>query len=229
MTNAVLEARGVRAGYASVPVVYDLDLFVDAGEVVALIGPNGAGKTTTLMTLAGALPSQGGTVSIGGSSVTSPLHVRARHGLAMVTQERSVFMGLTVRDNLRLGAGSIEDALQLFPELAPLQGRKAGVLSGGEQQMLTMGRALAAKPRILLVDELSIGLAPQVVTRLLDALTAAAASGVGILLVEQKLDQALAVSNRAYLMKRGRVELEAESADLRTRVEDVHRMYLSDS
>ncbi|GAF48880.1 ABC transporter ATP-binding protein [Rhodococcus wratislaviensis] len=229
MTNTVLTADRLCAGHGGTRVVHDLDLHVDSGEIVALIGPNGAGKTTTLMTLAGVVASQSGSVAIGGVVMTSPLHIRARRGLAVVTQERSVFMGLSVRDNLRLGSGPPEDALELFPELEALQGRKAGVLSGGEQQMLTMGRALASKPKVLLVDELSIGLAPQVVSRLLDALTVAASTGVGILLVEQKLDQALAVSNRAYLMRRGHIEFEAPSADLRTRTEDVHRMYLSNS
>ena len=145
--TALLEARGLAAGYDGHAIVRDLDLTVAPGEVVALLGPNGAGKSTTMLTLAGDLPSLGGEVELLGEVTTQALHRRARRGLGFVTEERSVLMGLTVRENLRLGRADTGMTLQLFPELERLMGRRCGLLSGGEQQIVTLARALARRPR----------------------------------------------------------------------------------
>ena len=146
----VIEARGISVGYGPVSVVHDLDLAVEAGEVVALLGVNGAGKTTTVRALAGDLKPSAGEIWFRGQPTTAPLHQRARDGLRFITEERSVFMGLSTADNLRLGGQPREKCLELFPELEPLLSRRAGLLSGGEQQMLTLARALASEPVVLL-------------------------------------------------------------------------------
>src|SRR5436190_20624513 len=203
--TTLLAARKLSAGYGAIPVLIDLDLHVDAGEVVALMGSNGAGKTTTLMTLAGRLQATAGTVEWMGKAVRTPLHRRARAGLRYVSEERSIIRGLTTLDNLRLGPGPVADALERFPELEPLLKRPAGLLSGGEQQILTLARALAGDPEVVLADELSLGLAPLVVERLMEALRDAASHGVGVLLVEQQVRAALAVADRGYVLRRGRV------------------------
>ena len=148
------------AGYGSQPVIHSLSLEVAAGEIVALLGANGAGKTTTLLALSGELPLMEGEVLFDGVRETRPLYRRARRGLAYVTEERSVFKGLSLIDNLRCGGVRADDVLALFPELERRMQVRGGLLSGGEQQMLTLGRALARKPRLLLADELSLGLAP---------------------------------------------------------------------
>jgi branched-chain amino acid transport system ATP-binding protein len=222
----VLSVRGLDAGYGDVVVVRSLDLDVRAGEIVAVLGPNGSGKSTTLLTLAGELPALGGTVELWGEPTTEPLFRRARRGLGFVPEERSVLMAMSVRDNLLLGRGGVDGAVGLFPELEPLLDRRAGLLSGGEQQMLTLGRALAAEPTLLLVDELSLGLAPLVVDRLLAALRQAADDRrVAVLLVEQQVRRALDVADRWLLMRRGTV---VAQGDHTTRPEEIERIYLSD-
>ena len=214
-TDRLLRAEGLSAGYGELAAVRELDLEVRAGEVVALLGPNGAGKTTTLLTLAGELPPLAGAVEYLGRRDRAPLHKRVRAGVGFVPEERSVFHSLSVGANLRLGPGPTDAALDLFPELRALLGRRAGLCSGGEQQILTLARALAAEPRLLLVDELSLGLAPLVVRRLLEALrTAADERGVGVLLVEQHAQQALAVADRVYVLQRGRLVLERPATEL---------------
>ncbi|WP_018636312.1 ABC transporter ATP-binding protein [Parafrankia elaeagni] len=212
--TAAIEAVELCAGYDRQPVVKDLNLSVAPGEIVALLGPNGAGKTTTLLTLAGELPSIGGQTRLFGERASGPLHRRARRGLALITEERSVFMGMSVRDNLRIGGGSVEGALEIFPELTDHLGRKAGLLSGGQQQMLTLGRALSRRPRVLLADELSLGLAPVIVDRLLDQVSGAAKDGLAVLLVEQHVSAVLGVADRGYVLVHGRVQLEGTSAEL---------------
>ena len=158
------------AGYGPQPVVHDLDLEVRPGEVVALLGPNGAGKTTTMLALRRrAAAARRARWRSTAPSTKAPLHKRAQHGLVFVTEEKSVFKGLTARDNLRVGGVDLEDALALFPELERRLDVRGGLLSGGEQQMLSLARGLCRKPRVLLADELSLGLAPMVVTRLLQA------------------------------------------------------------
>jgi branched-chain amino acid transport system ATP-binding protein len=227
MTTDVLHARALSVGYSGTAVVRDMDLRVGAGEVVALLGRNGAGKTTTLRTIAGLLRPVGGQVEITGRVTSAPLHARARRGLAFVTEERAVIHGLTVHENLRLGSGQPAAAYELFPELKDLRRRKAGVLSGGEQQMLALGRSLAARPALLLVDELSLGLSPIIVQRLMMALRAAATAGTAVLLVEQHPAVAFAIASRGYVLSQGEVALSGPVAELRTRMADIEASYLS--
>ena len=228
MSDGLLVARNVSAGYHGHPIVHDLDLAVKEGKVTVLLGPNGAGKTTTLLTLSGDLPQLGGEVLIDGKVTTAPLHRRANQGLSFVTEERSVFMRLSVAENLRVGRTDVGRALDLFPELVPLMRRRAGLLSGGEQQMLSLARALARGPRILLIDELSLGLAPLVVIRLLDAVRKAAyEDGVGVLLVEQHVKQALRVADEVLVMQRGEIVLRGKTADVSSRLAELEAAYLS--
>jgi branched-chain amino acid transport system ATP-binding protein len=224
----LLVAKDVSAGYHGHPIIHDLNVTVRAGEVTVLLGPNGAGKTTTLLTLAGDLPQLGGEVWIDGRPTKSPLHRRANAGLSFVTEERSVFMRLSVAENLRVGRTDTARALELFPELRALMRRRAGLLSGGEQQMLSLARALARRPRMLLIDELSLGLAPLVVIRLLDAVRHAAhEEGVGVLLVEQHVKQALRVADEVLVMQRGTIVLEGPTEEVRSRLGDLEAAYLS--
>jgi branched-chain amino acid transport system ATP-binding protein len=226
--TAVLEARGVAAGYGAQPVIHDVDLVVQPGEVVGLLGANGAGKTTTLLALAGELPLLAGEVRLDGVVTTAPLHRRARDGLTFVTEEKSVFMGLTARDNLRVADVDVATALELFPELERLLPVRAGLLSGGEQQMLTLARALSRKPRVLLADELSMGLAPLIVKRLLEAVVRIAKQqGTAVLLVEQHVRKALEYCDRAYVMHRGRVELSGTADELLGRLGEIEDRYLT--
>jgi branched-chain amino acid transport system ATP-binding protein len=226
----LLRTRDLSAGYNSVPVAHGLNLTVGEGEVVALMGPNGAGKTTTLMTLAGELPLIEGEVELNGEVTTAPLHRRAKRGLSFVTEERAIFRSMSTIDNLRVAGVPVDEALSLFPELGERLKVSAGLLSGGEQQMLALARSLGRKPKLLLADELSLGLAPLAVERLLEAVRAAAdRDGVGVLLVEQHLASALAVADRAYVMRRGRIELEGTAADLRERMDEIEDTYLSAS
>ncbi|GAA3516309.1 ABC transporter ATP-binding protein [Aeromicrobium panaciterrae] len=225
--ETVLELRGLSAGYGDFAVVRDVNLTVNRGEIVALLGPNGTGKSTTLLTAAGELTPLAGEVRWLGEPITSPLHHRARRGLAFVPEERSVLMSMTVRDNLLLGIGKVDPAVALFPELEPLLPTRAGLLSGGEQQMLTLARALATNPVALLLDELSLGLAPLVVSRLFAALrTAADENGVAVVLVEQQARRALGVADRWHLMRRGAIVASGDSSD---GIESIESIYLSDS
>jgi branched-chain amino acid transport system ATP-binding protein len=224
----VLEARGISAGYGPQPVIHDVDLVVEPGEVVGLLGANGAGKTTTLLSLAGELPLLSGEVLLDGTATDAPLYRRARQGLTFVTEEKSVFMGLSARDNLRVAHVDIDTALGLFPELERLLGVRAGLLSGGEQQMLTLARALSRKPRVLLADELSMGLAPLIVKRLLEAVVLIARQqGTAVLLVEQHVRKALEYCDRAYVMHRGRIEFSGSTGELLGRLSEIEDRYLT--
>jgi branched-chain amino acid transport system ATP-binding protein len=227
---ALLEARRLSAGYGAAAVVRDLDLEVHPGEVVGLLGPNGAGKTTTLLTLAGELPPLGGEIFWRGTATRAPLHRRARQGLAIVTEEKAVYMRLTAAENLRVARGDVDAAVSLFPELKARLKLKAGLMSGGEQQMLALAGALSRRPALLLADELSLGLAPIVVRRLLLAVRAAADErGVGVLLVEQHVRKVLEVADRVYVMRRGTVVLSGSAAEFRDRVEDIEASYMAAS
>ena len=229
---SVLSLDSLSAGYHAVPVVRHLDLHVDEGEVVALLGPNGAGKTTTLLTTSGLLAPIAGDVRVFGSSVRGrrPHHI-ARLGVAHVPEDRSLFFQLTVRENLRLGraprAAAIERALGWFPALEPLMDRRAGLLSGGEQQMLAMARALVGEPKLLMVDEMSMGLAPIIVERLLPVLRQIASdTGAGVLVVEQHVNLVLGVADRAYVLSHGDLVLEGDAAHLRANTHLLEQSYL---
>jgi branched-chain amino acid transport system ATP-binding protein len=223
----VLRAVGLSAGFAATPFIVDFDFGVKPGEVVSLLGANGAGKTTVLMALAGLLKPARGHVELLGKPTTSRLEDRARDGLAVITQERCVFMNLTVRDNLRLGQGSLAGTVELFPELEPHLDRRVGLLSGGQQQMLAVGRAISTRPKVLLADEVSLGLGPKIVDRLLETLsTAATERRIGVVLVEQHIHKALRFSDRACVLRRGRIELQAPAAELMGRSDDIKQLYL---
>jgi branched-chain amino acid transport system ATP-binding protein len=226
--TAVLETRKLCSGYSGQPVVHDLDLKIEAGEVVALLGPNGAGKTTTMLTLAGELRPLSGEVLFNGQPTKARLHRRARNGMSYVTEERSVFKGLTTRDNFRVAGLDPDKAVELFPELEKRMGVRGGLLSGGEQQMLTLARALARAPSLLLADELSLGLAPLLVDRLLQAVVEAARErGTAVLMVEQHAHKALRYADRAIVMRRGRVELAMTAEEARHRIGEVEQAYLT--
>jgi branched-chain amino acid transport system ATP-binding protein len=235
-TGRLLDIVGLSSGYSGVSVVRGLDLHVDAGEVVALLGPNGAGKTTTLLTVSGILKVLEGSVEVlGEPTIFGSPHKVARRGLAHVPEDRSLFFGLTVQENLRLGlrgnkssqADGYEQALEMLPALRPLMGRRAGLLSGGEQQMLAMARALVSQPKLLLVDEMSLGLAPIIVERLLPLVRDIADStGAGVLIVEQHVHLALEVADRAYVMSHGEIVLEGSAAELMERQDLLEASYL---
>jgi branched-chain amino acid transport system ATP-binding protein len=232
--SALLDVEGLEAGYLGIPAVRDLRLEVASGEVVALLGPNGAGKTTTLSTIAGLLKPISGQVRFEGGEIGGiPAHKLARNGLSLVPEDRALFFDLTVRENLRLArrGDSLTEAevLELLPELEKCLGRLAGVLSGGEQQMLSLGRALMTKPRLLLVDEMSLGLAPVIVERLLPVLRRIAEeSGAGVIFVEQHVPLALELADRAYVMANGRIVLQGPAAQLMDDRELLEASYLGE-
>jgi branched-chain amino acid transport system ATP-binding protein len=227
VTTSMIEARGLTAGYGSMVVVRDLDLRVDPGEVVALLGANGAGKTTTILTLAGELGPLGGDVLWRGRATKAPLHRRAKDGLGLITEDRAVLMTMTVAENLRVSRCDVARVLGLFPELTDHLHRRVGLLSGGQQQMLALGRSLGRNASVILADELSMGLAPVVVDRLLATLRAAADAGTGVLLVEQHVHKALEVADRVYVLVHGRVTLTAPAAELRGNVDEVLASYFA--
>jgi branched-chain amino acid transport system ATP-binding protein len=242
-----LAVRNLFAGYRGIPVVRELNLEVNPGEVVALLGPNGAGKTTTLETIAGLHRPISGMIELSGASIGgTPAHALARRGFALVPEGRALFPGLTVREHLRLASGRgaarrggggasrndgrEEQLLEMLPELRKCLGRKAGLLSGGEQQMLAVGRALVTRPRLLLVDEMSLGLAPVVVERLLPILRRVATElGTSVLFVEQHVALALEISDRAYILAHGRIRLEGAAAELSKRQELLAASYLGET
>ena len=219
--SAILEARGLTVGYGTLAVARELNLSAEPGRVMLILGPNGAGKTTTLMTLAGALRPLTGEVRLAGDLVTSPLHRRVQQGLAFVPDERGAITRLTVDENLRLGPGDPVRAFELFPELRDHHKRRAGLLSGGQQKMLALALALSGRPKVLLADELSLGLAPRLVDRLLDVVRAAAGDGVGVILVEQHAHQALDIADDVVLLAHGKVEMSGPVSEIRPELDRV--------
>jgi len=225
-SEPIFQLVDLTAGYGDLEAIRSVSLELYPGEMVALFGPNGAGKTTALMASIGAIPRMSGSVLWRGQPAATAPHKAARDGLTFVAEDRSVVASLSTLDNLRLGRGSVDDALRHFPELEALLKRRAGLLSGGEQQMLTLARAIAGRPAALLIDELSLGLAPMVVDRLLAALRVAAdEDGVAILLVEQQARRALATCDRWYLLRSGQI---AGSGDASTGVDVLETAYLAD-
>lgn len=221
-----IAARTLNSGYHGVAAIHDVDLEVAEGEMVLLGGSNGAGKSTTLMTLAGAISPISGSVEHDGKTITSAMHQRVRAGVGVITEQRTVFMSLTVAENLRLGRGNPDAVLEYFPELEKRLKVKAGLCSGGEQQMLSVGRVLASNPSTILADELSLGLAPIIVQRLLAALRAAADRGSAVLIVEQHIRAALTYVDRGYFLRRGRIALTGTQDELRKSDDQIRETYL---
>ena len=220
----LLEVRALRAGYGPFLVLHGIDLEVAAGEIVAVLGANGAGKTTLNRTLSGLLRATGGGIRFDGADITRADHAAiVRAGLIHVPEGRRVFPNLSVRENLLLGAyargranrsASLEHVLTTFPRLRERLSQPAGSMSGGEQQMLAIGRGLMSQPRLLILDEPSLGLSPLLTEDLFRLITSLHASGLSILLVEQNVVQSLAIAGRAYVIEHGRVALFGDAATL---------------
>jgi branched-chain amino acid transport system ATP-binding protein len=221
----LLEIRGLEVRYGGIRAVKGIDLEVEAGELVCLIGANGAGKSSTLRAIAGLVPAAAGEIRYGGGDLSGvPAFRRARSGLVMVPEGRGVFAQLSVEENLAMGAYARADSgvapdrghvFELFPRLAERRGQLAGTLSGGEQQMLAIGRALMSRPKLLALDEPSMGLAPMAARRILDVIRDINGAGVTVLLVEQNAQSALALAHRAYVMESGEIMLSGDARALR--------------
>jgi branched-chain amino acid transport system ATP-binding protein len=231
----LLDVSGIRTRYGSIEALKGVSLTVNAGEVVTLIGSNGAGKTTTLRSISGLTPAGEGTITFAGEEITRlPAHEIVGRGIALAPEGRHCFPRMTVRENLELGAhrrrgpGIAQDrgrVYELFPQLKKRERQKAGTMSGGEQQMLAIGRALMARPKLLMLDEPSLGIAPNLVQRIYQTIGEINRSGVAILLVEQNANYALEAASRGYVLETGRVALADDSASLRDDPE-VQRAYL---
>jgi branched-chain amino acid transport system ATP-binding protein len=215
--DPVLEVVGLTSGYGDLAATRDISLRIHKGEILALLGPNGAGKSTTLLGIVGLLPRMRGEVRWLGRRTKAPLHRLAREGLAFVPEGRTVIAELSVRDNLKLVEDGVDRVLQYFPELERLLSRRAGLLSGGEQQMVALGRALARRPKALLVDEVTLGLAPVIADRLFSVMSSACQEqGLAILMVEQQTRRALSVANRWHLLRNGVTAAEGDASDTAT-------------
>ncbi len=223
----MLELNGVDAGYGELRILHDINISLAEKEFVSLVGPNGAGKTTTLRTIAGLLEPMAGEINFNGENINenSPKEI-SRKGLSFVTEEGNLFRGMTVKENLMMGAYTIKDkkqkqknlefVLSLFPRLGERQSQLSGTLSGGERKMLSIARGLMSNPSLLLVDEPSLGLAPQLVTVVFDSLTKLnEEEDVTILLVEQNVNTALKITDRAYVLEQGEIVLEGPSEELK--------------
>ena len=232
----MLEVEGLEVWYGAAPALWGVSLTLGAGELLAVVGPNGAGKTTLINALCGIERARAGRIVVDGVDVTRlPPHRFCAAGIAVVPEGRRLFTAMTVRENLELGshlpraraerAESLAAALELFPALGEKLASPAGELSGGQQQMVAIARALMARPRLLLLDEPSLGLSPLIVADMFDAVRRINAQGVSVLLVEQNVEVALSLSDRAYVLEEGRIVAEGESDDLLARPE-IQRAYL---
>jgi branched-chain amino acid transport system ATP-binding protein len=238
---ALLEVSGLRAGYGRLPVIFGIELTVGEGEIVALLGLNGAGKTTTLRAISGMIPVMEGTVRFDGADITGqPAERITRRGLLHVPEGRGIFPNLRVDESLRLAAAlakldsaeinrRVEEAYTTFPSLERRRTQPAGTLSGGEQQMLALARALIWRPRLLMVDEMSQGLAPAIVDRLFEIVGAFRDNGTALILVEQFVTRALAVADRAYVVEKGEIGYSGTAAALAADEEFVRSSYLGDT
>ncbi len=235
MTQAMLELREISTHYGAICAVNNVSLHVNPGEIVSLIGSNGAGKTTLLMTVCGNPRASSGSVWFEGENITNlPSHLIMRKGIAISPEGRRVFPDLTVAENLKMGGFFLEKAeieagmqhvFQLFPRLQERASQRAGLMSGGEQQMLAIGRALMSKPRLLLLDEPTLGLAPLIIAQIFEIIRTIRSEGVTVFLVEQNANKALAIADRGYVLENGRVVLEDTGANLLTNPE-VRKAYL---
>ncbi len=216
----MLEVSGVSAGYGKAEVLWDVDLTVNEKEIVALVGPNGAGKTTLLRALSGMVATTAGSIKFRGTTVQGrSIEQIVDLGISHVPEGRRLFPGLTVRDNLRLGGWRVKNTdidrvLEMFPQLGERLGQVAGSMSGGEQQMCAIGRGLMSQPELMMIDELSLGLAPVVVEEIAERLPDIVAAGTSILLVEQDVDTALTVAERAYVLETGRIAISGKSGEM---------------
>jgi branched-chain amino acid transport system ATP-binding protein len=232
---ALLEVDDIHAHYGAIEALKGVSLTVEHGEVVTLIGSNGAGKSTTLRSISGLTPASSGKITFDGEDITRvPPHDIVTRGIALAPEGRHCFPRMTVRENLDLGAhrrrgpeiaSDLERVFELFPRLQEREKQKAGTMSGGEQQMLAIGRALMARPKLMMLDEPSMGIAPLLVQRIYETIGEINASGVAILLVEQNANYALDVAKRGYVLETGQVALSNDSAKLRDDPE-VQRAYL---
>ncbi len=225
MTATMLELDNIRAGYNDAIAIEDISLRIEQGEVVCLLGANGAGKTTTMRVVTGLIPLLSGTIRYNGEDISQlPAHERVTAGICLSPEGRQVFPDLTVMENLSLGsfnrrarpnrAQTLDQVLTLFPKLAERSGQAAGLMSGGEQQMLAIGRALMGQPKLLALDEPSLGLSPKMVSTVFESIQTIARSGITILLVEQNTRAALSIAQRGYVLSAGRVVHEGTAAGL---------------
>jgi len=231
----MLELQGLSTNYGAIRAVDEVNLYVDAGEIVTLIGSNGAGKTSTLMTICGNPRASGGRVLLEGEDITwLPSYTIMRKGIAISPEGRRMFPGLTVLENLHMGGFFLDKAeierqvahvYELFPRLSERPGQRAGTLSGGEQQMLAIGRALMSKPRLLLLDEPTLGLAPLIIAQIFEIIETIRGEGVTVFLVEQNANKALRIADRGYVLENGRIVLEDTGAAL-LQNPDVRKAYL---
>jgi branched-chain amino acid transport system ATP-binding protein len=237
MAQSELTVRNLFVSRGGRPVLRDVSITVPPGEITALLGANGAGKSSVVLTMAGILPAAGGSVSCdGGELLGQPPDAVRRHGVALVLEGHPVLVGLSVRDNLAAAAlmhrrhdaeREIERALDIFPELRARLSTPAQLLSGGQKQMVVIAQAMVSRPRYLLIDELSFGLAPSVVNRLAETIQLVAQGGVGILLIEQFTTLALSLAKRAYVMERGELAFAGAAKELLHRPEILHGAYLA--
>lgn len=236
MSEALLDVQGLVSGYGAVVAVHGIDLTASEGAVTAIVGSNGAGKSTTLRAISGLLPARAGTIRFDGEDVTHlSTDQRVDRGIVMVPEGRLIFSQMSVEENLRIGAfaprgrsrrtETLATVYALFPRLAERRGQMGGTLSGGEQQMLALGRGLMARPKVLLLDEPTLGLAPLMAVQIFEAIATLVADGVTILLSEQNVGMSLEISRSAFVLENGRVALSGPGADLLDS-EDIKRAYL---